>query len=81
MGAQFGSCRYHFVVWYLTLNPLIVYEVVVRSLVYLQNLELSEVLWEMVFENALKMSGIVGIFAVFLVFAFWAGMYKEVQVS
>ena len=37
-------------------------------------IELSEVLWNMVFKMAFKMSGVIGFVAVFALFASWAGM-------
>ena len=39
-------------------------------------LELSEVLWEMVFKNALKITGVLGIAAVFVIFTVWAGTHN-----
>ena len=36
--------------------------------------ELSEVLWNMVFSLALRVSGAAGVFAVFALFTAWAGI-------
>lgn len=41
----------------------------------LAHAQLSEVLWSMVFHIALKMSGVVGAVAVFVIFSAWAGKF------